>query len=419
MTRWLVVGAGTAGCVVASRLSEDESNEVTLLEAGSDHGAGAVEGDVGPFLDDPARLWPDTAVIRRPGSTATAYLQGRGLGGSSLINGAIVVANPDDADVEHLVPAELPSRHGAIGEAMLRAADDAHPVALARRGGLRVTVADAYIRPIIGQSNLTVAPDAHVDRLLVDGRRVGGALTTDGRAFVADRVVLCTGAIATPTIMLRSGVDTPGVGDGLQDHPAFSIAVELAAGAVDANAPAITAAIDRPGRQIMAMNHLPALPTFGALVPGLMSVTSVGRVSLPDRAGVPRVELNALATSADIDGLVAATLEALDLVEHRALRSVVTAAFVDEHGTPTSKLIGDEAAVRAWLPDHLSGYHHVAASCRMGVVTDELGRVDGYEGLFVCDASLFPGVPTINPYLSVVTLAERLAGAWRNASAAP
>ena len=126
------------------------------------------------------------------------------------------------------------------------------------------------------------------------------------------------------------------------------------------------------------------------------------------------VDLNELATEADIERLADLAVEAFDLVAHPAVRAVAPRVFVDDLGAPAELLAGDRDAARIWLLDHLTGYHHVAGSCRSGVVTDERGAVTGYSGLFVGDASLFDGVPAINPYLSVVTLAERLATRWRD-----
>ena len=82
MTRWLIIGGGTAGCVVASRLSENPADVVTLLEAGPDHGPEQLPGDVGLFLDDPGRWHAASNVVRRAGATPEQYWQGRGLGGS-------------------------------------------------------------------------------------------------------------------------------------------------------------------------------------------------------------------------------------------------------------------------------------------------------------------------------------------------
>lgn len=406
-----MIGAGAAGCVVAARLSEDPRNDVAVLEAGPDHGSNADPCDRGPFLADPDRIRTDAIVVRRPGGPPVTYPQGFGVGGSSLINGSVAVPG---ADLEpSLLPLEPPWALGAIGEALLAASPVARSLLLVRRDRVRVTVADAYLRPALDRPNLTLVTGTPVVRLIVDDRRIVGVVAADGSEHTADRVAVCAGAIQTPALLLRSGLDTPGIGRGLQDHPGLAIALDLHPGSIDATAPAITVSAELPGGQILGMNHLPDSASMGALLAGLNSVTSTGRVTLPDPEGPPLVELDQLTTDSDRDGLAAIALGALALLEHPAMRSAVRAAYVDDHGTPAGRIAGDPTAVRAWLPDHLAGYHHVAASCRMGVVTDELGRVVGYDGLSLCDASIFQRVPPANPYLSVIALAERLVAGWR------
>lgn len=412
VTRWLIIGGGAAGCVVASRLSEDPSNDVTVLEAGPDHGPDHAAADVGLFLDDPARWHDDVRVVRRSGGVPEHYWQGRGLGGSSLLNGPVVVPEPADHDIEHLMPIEPPSVIGEVGRAVMAAVPEARPVMLSRQDGRRVSAADAYLTPVQDRPNLTVVCDSPAAGLILDGRAVIGAVTEAGVEHLADRVVACAGAIRTPALLLASGIDTPGVGQGLQDHPAFAITLELAPEAIDSTVPNIVVTIDRPDTQLLVLNHLPAAPQFGSLIGALMAPTSIGRVTVEPVTGSPLVELNELDTEADIERLTDLAAEALDLVAHPAIRSVAPRAFVDDRGTPAESLVGDRERIRAWLLAHLTGYHHVAGSCRRGVVTDEWGAVDGYSGLFVGDASLFDGVPAINPYLSVITLAERLAARW-------
>jgi len=403
MKRWLVVGGGVAGCVVAARIKQRTGDLVTLVEAGRDHPGGA--GD-GPLLDDPSRLWDDCLVVRRPGLAPEPYPQGFGLGGSALVNGAVATPDPADLDVEHLLPLTTPADPGVLGSAVLAASERAAPVRLV--GGdrsSRVTPADVYLRPLRGQvEHLYVRTGTRVRRLMLDGRRVIGAVSTAGEELEAEYTVLCAGAIHTPALLLRSGIDTPGVGVGLQDHPATAIRLALAPAAAGDGAPSITVAVDGPDHQITVVNHLPGQPARGALLPALMRVASRGRVSLPDLDGPPLVELAQLTAVQDRAGLVAACREAFELLEHPALRGVAT---------PVDALAAlDDEALTAWLEGHLGGYYHLAASCPMGTVTDELGHVRGYEGLSICDASLFRRVPPVGPYLPVVTMAERLTARW-------
>jgi choline dehydrogenase-like flavoprotein len=175
---------------------------------------------------------------------------------------------------------------------------------------------------------------------------------------------------------------------------------------------AIGAIVAGPHRQIVVMDRLPGRADMGALIAGHLSVRSTGRVSLPDPDGPPLVELRQLTVPADVDGLVDAVREAVALLDEPNLRAVVGDRYIDDHGTSADAIVADEAALRAWLPDHLGGFHHVAASCRTGTVLDGDGSVRGYEGLFVCDASALPAVPVRNLYLTVVRRAERLATQW-------
>ena len=411
-TRWLVIGGGTAGCVVASRLSEDAHNEVVLLEAGSDHGPGPVPDRGGAYLDEQARQYPEMTVIRRQGGAPEPYPQGFGLGGTTLISGGLAAPDPELFAVSNLLPIEKAERLGMLGSAVLDADARARAATLVRHNGERVTVADVYLRPALLRTNLMVVTESPVVSLALQGWSVVRALTADGIEYEADRFVVCAGAIQTPTLLLRSGLDTPGIGEGLQDHPACAITVELGAGS-DVEAPAISVVVDRGSRLLVPLNNLPRAPGYGALLGGVMSVSSVGRVSLPEADGEPLVELRQLSTSADVTSITDAVSDMLELLETEPMQTVVRRAFLDDHGTPVASIAGDRDRIRDWAVANVSGFHHLTSTCREGVVTDPLGRVLGYENLFICDASLFPKAPPRSPYLPIVQMAERLSAVWR------
>ena len=97
---------------------------------------------------------------------------------------------------------------------------------LTRRGRHRVTSADAYLarRP----PDLRIMTDATVVTVSLDGRRATGVVLADGTAVEGDAVVLAAGAIGSPTLLARSGVEAGGLGDGLRNHPAVPVTLTLA-----------------------------------------------------------------------------------------------------------------------------------------------------------------------------------------------
>ena len=261
---YVIVGAGTSGCVLANRLSADPSRTVLLIESGPP--------DTHPFIHMPKGiakimanlgfLWP---YMTRPGpetaGNAEPWLRGRTLGGSSAVNGMMYVRG-QDADYEEMArlagddwswkhigqaykelenhelgPAPtrgdkgylrltIPGRDRlmdsaiAAGEKLgltrkidVNDPEDVERVGYAPRNiykGRRQSAAVAFLRPVQDRSNLTVVTNVVVDKLLLEGKRVVGVTGTQGGATVTygatREVLLCAGSMGSPAILQRSGI---------------------------------------------------------------------------------------------------------------------------------------------------------------------------------------------------------------------
>jgi choline dehydrogenase len=279
----VVIGAGSAGSVVARRLAERSHTSALLVEAGaaSDPSSDMTDGWRVPVI-------PDWAYVSA--TDGGALRRGRTVGGSSWFTRFAVRGHRADfdrwasiglvdwgfddllpwfrrleADVDypgepwHGIDGPLPIDrylgldrspvHAAAVDAieatgMPRAQDhnapDASgigPMPMSTRGGRRVTTYDAYLREVTLPA-LELRPDAMVDRILMERDRAAGVQFVDGSQVRATTVVLAGGTYGSPALLLRSGVgpadelrrlgipvaiDLPAVGRNLADHPGVDL----------------------------------------------------------------------------------------------------------------------------------------------------------------------------------------------------
>jgi choline dehydrogenase-like flavoprotein len=425
VTDVLIVGAGSAGSVLAEQLSSDPDRRVTVVEAGP----GPEESMVRTLTADALTLpiGPDSPVIRRyrtlltqdPPRTAD-IVRGNCLGGSGAVNGCYFWrAKPEDfeqvpgwswAQIEEhyrAVEARIPAGAGGFSASTRRfiavAEAAGHgsgisPVPLNIDRGRRLGPGAMFLEPALERPNLTVLTRTRVTRIRFSaGRAVGvDALGRDGPLVLdADRVVLTAGAVATAQLLMLSGIgpaddlralgiptllDLP-VGRNSWDHPEWVVPTDWPA---VGNAPVLEAVLNHGDLEIRPYTTGFGSPDLGIGV-ALMRPRARGRVALAsaDPAAPPRIEHRYDSEPAD----VAALRDGCRLV---------------------TEMIGDTPGEPVWgTSQHLAGTAPIGTG-QHGVVDARL-RVPGIENLWVADGSVLPAPLGRGPHATIAMIGHRAA----------
>lgn len=360
----VVVGGGTAGSTVVAHLAHATDRELVLLEPG----AASSTDDEPRFFDvlAGADMW-----------SIEGYAQPRVLGGGSAVNGLVLSGEPP-AHVAALTRTATDADMGPASRALLAAGGRA--VGLWWNGGRWNP--GRVVTHLVEEGRIEHRRVA-AERIEVrEGRAV--AVVTAGGEIACDAVVVCAGAILTPALLLRSGLDAvaPDVGVGLQNHPSLAVVFHALAGEGRFDATVVHDAVTSNGRRVLTVVYERASagdPDIGLLMSSLMDVESRGRVLLEDGRVV--FDFGDLSTPGD---RVAHT-EMAALLD----RLVDDCGFI-AHGLPAPALVS-----------------HAAASCARSV--DAAGRLIGVEGVWLADASVLPGVPPVTPAAPVTMEALRIA----------
>lgn len=461
MTDVLIVGAGSAGSVLAERLSADERCEVTVVE----EGPSAADARVADQIADGLRLpiGPDSAVVRRYPTVLTdgprrsaEIMRGAVVGGSGAVNGGYFCRGlPSDFDgwgvpgwtwddvvphfraIEHDLDFDT-DVHGHAGPIRVRRVarfdgataafveaaraagypwiDDLNdPDAGAGVGAVPLNIHDgqrlgpggAFLQPASGRPNLTVLTDTRVQRLRWRGPTVVGVQChgPDGATELrADHVVLCAGAIETARLLMTSGVGPHEM---------------LRANGIDvvADLPVGMATVDHPEWVLpVAWTPTQAVPPLEAILTTRDSVeirpytagfgTMVGGVAGP----VDHPHLGVTLMRPHSRGQVRLGPKGL-VIEHRYDSSPADVETLSTATELARDLAG--AAVSgepAWATSqHLCGTARMGRDGDPGAVVDSRCRVFGVDGLSVVDGSVLPDIPSRGPHATIVMLGHRAA----------
>ncbi len=516
---YVIVGGGSAGCVLAARLTENPDVRVLLLEAGGKDSHPLIHMPVGfARMTTGPHTWGFTTVPQVHASgREIPYAQARVIGGGSSINAEVFTrGNPSDYDRwandegcegwsfkdvrKYFIRSEgnailSGEWHGTEGGLGVSNIPDPQPMTRAfvrscqelgipynpdfngatqagcgvyqttTRNYRRCSAAVGFLRPAMVRPNLTVRTGCKVRRILFEGARATGVDCFGkgrGQVRATSEVIVTSGAIGTPKLMMLSGVgpaahldehgidvvhDLPGVGENLNDHFGVDIVAELTghysldrygkwhwatlaaieylafrSGPITSNVVEGGAFwfADRDAPVPDLQFHFLAGAGAEAGVPGVPSGSSgitlnsytlrpkargTVRLRSSDPDAPPLIDPNFLGHPGDLRTSVEGVKISRDIFSQPSLRKYIRELRFPDDSVKTRKDLEDYARQYGRTSYHPTG------TCKMGVdglsVVDPRCRVHGLEGIRICDSSIMPSLVGSNTNAPTIMIAEK------------
>lgn len=516
---YIVIGGGSGGCVVANRLAK-AGKEVLLLEEGPADNSMFVHIPA-TFIrvigTDRTFIYRSKASSELEGR-ATTIPQGRTLGGGSSVNAMVYIRGQAEDyndwaksgcagwEWENVLPvfkrAESNERlannyHGTQGSLKVSDAKHKHPLSLAfiraaqeagyphnddfngesqagvgfyqttTVNGKRGSTAATYLAEVKDSPNVTILTNAKVQRLIIKGNQVTGVIYKNKNnkeisVQAKNEVILTAGALASPKILMHSGIGPEnvlrsvniepvkildGVGKNYQDHLEISVygrtkapisllgqdkglkAIKNGAQYFPFNSGLLTSTVVESGgfidstgegRPDIQFHVLPTLvgdadrdPIDGhgiSINPCFLRPKSRGEVVVTSNIPDEPVEIDAryLTEPSDVDAMLRGLKVARDIIRQPSM-----SAIIEQELLPSS----NKEATDDELIEHIRKYaktvYHPVGTCKMGIdddaVVDPTLRVHGIDGLRICDASIMPSLVSGNTNAPTIMIAERCA----------
>jgi choline dehydrogenase len=501
---YIVCGTGSAGCAIVNRLAADPNVSILVIEAGDWDTASSVADPRLWFTNlDTERDWRDIAERSiHVNNRAIPEHMGRVVGGGSSIN-ATIWARPFRKDLDYWVEVTgdkawgydhalsiyrkvenwqgKPDPHyrGQGGPVWCQPAHAPAPIAPAMldacaslglpvlddlngareeqdsgfalmnqiiKEGQRQNMAKAYLYPVLGQKNVTLLVNTHIERLSLSGNAIDGVEAARAGKLLRLRarreVILSTGGINTPKLLMLSGIGderelkkhgiktvfhSPEVGKNFQDHILHggclwesSVPLELRNSGAEASG-FMHSAHGRQGppdlnlvqielpyaSDVIAKSYNPP-PSSWALCAGLVKPKSRGHISLRSAKASDRpfVHANFLSHPDDVKALAIGIEMCRDIGNAEPLRKLAKREVV------SGKRVGGKE-MADFVRNGATTYFHESGTCRMGMdsraVVDAKLRVNGIRKLRIADSSIMPRIVSVATMATCVLIGERMA----------